>query len=199
MKPRPLQYLFVLMVIQLAATAATSGDGAQPSTPAQERSELLQRGEAALARGDVDQALDAFERAGTMMHAADAEMALVRAYMQSGAYRRAPVVCCSCGWRAPRHPGGRGVARLAAARRRPECIRATSARRNRGAKTWRCAGGADAGTAALTHASSQWCVTERAARAGRRNLRNCDAYHPPGHRHALIGTRSESPVRILIV
>ena len=90
MKPRHLLRLFVLVMIQIAAaTAATSGGSAQPSTPLQERGELLQRGETALARGDVGQALDAFERAGTMMHAADAEMGLVRAYMQNGAYRRA--------------------------------------------------------------------------------------------------------------
>jgi hypothetical protein len=86
---RLLQSLPVLMMMQLVVAAATLGDGAQTSTPLQERIELLQRGEAALARGDVGQALDAFERAGTMMHAADTEMGLVRTYMQSGAYRSA--------------------------------------------------------------------------------------------------------------
>jgi hypothetical protein len=63
----------------------TSGGGPE----LRERSELLERGEAALARGDIGQAHDAFERAGTMMHAADTEMGLVRTYMQGGAYRRA--------------------------------------------------------------------------------------------------------------
>lgn len=55
----------------------------------QERAELLQAGEAALARLDVSVALDAFERAMLIVHAADTEIALVRAYMQSGHYRRA--------------------------------------------------------------------------------------------------------------
>ena len=89
MKPRRLQCLFVFIMTQVVAAALTSAGGAQPSTPIQERSELLQRGEVALARGDVGQALNAFERAGTMMHAAETEMGLVRTYMQSGAYRRA--------------------------------------------------------------------------------------------------------------
>ncbi|HEU5217053.1 MAG TPA: serine protease, partial [Gemmatimonadales bacterium] len=54
-----------------------------------ERAEWLQRGEAALARGDTVQALRAFERAAAMQHAADCEMGLVRTYVQAGAYRRA--------------------------------------------------------------------------------------------------------------
>jgi hypothetical protein len=54
-----------------------------------ERSVLLARGEASLARGNVEAALGAFERAALMQHAADTEMALVRAYMQGGEYRRA--------------------------------------------------------------------------------------------------------------
>jgi hypothetical protein len=55
----------------------------------QERAELLEAGEAALARLDVAAALDAFERAALILHAADAEIALVRSYMQAGDYRRA--------------------------------------------------------------------------------------------------------------
>ena len=55
----------------------------------QERAELLRKGEIALARLDVTGALDAFERAALIVHAADTEIALVRAYMQSGDYRRA--------------------------------------------------------------------------------------------------------------
>jgi hypothetical protein len=58
-------------------------------TRQRERVELLVQGEAALARGDVETALRAFERAASMRHAADSEMALVRAYMQGGYYRRA--------------------------------------------------------------------------------------------------------------
>ena len=55
----------------------------------QERAELLKTGETALARLDVAAALDAFERATLILHAADTEIALVRTYMQAGDYRRA--------------------------------------------------------------------------------------------------------------
>lgn len=55
----------------------------------QERVALLQTGEAALARLDTTVALDAFERATLILHAADTEIALVRSYMQAGEYRRA--------------------------------------------------------------------------------------------------------------
>ncbi|MDB5868524.1 MAG: hypothetical protein JWP96_856 [Polaromonas sp.] len=55
----------------------------------QERAELLEKGEAALARREVTVALDAFERAALILHAADTEIALVRATMQAGDYRRA--------------------------------------------------------------------------------------------------------------
>lgn len=54
-----------------------------------ERASLLALGEGALARGDVDEALQAFERAAAILHSADTEMGLVRAYMQGGEYRRA--------------------------------------------------------------------------------------------------------------
>ncbi len=55
----------------------------------QERADLLASGEQALARRDVDAALQAFDRAALILHAADTEIALVRAYMQAGEYRRA--------------------------------------------------------------------------------------------------------------
>jgi tetratricopeptide (TPR) repeat protein len=55
----------------------------------QERADLLASGEQALARRDVDAALQAFDRAALILHAADTEIALVRAYMQGGEYRRA--------------------------------------------------------------------------------------------------------------
>ena len=54
-----------------------------------ERADLLKTGEAALSRLDVNAALDAFERAALIVHAADTEIALVRTYMQGGDYRRA--------------------------------------------------------------------------------------------------------------
>ena len=55
----------------------------------QERADLLASGEQALARRDVETALQAFDRAALILHAADTEIALVRAYMQGGEYRRA--------------------------------------------------------------------------------------------------------------
>ncbi len=54
-----------------------------------ERVALLAQGESALADDKVETALGAFDRAASMRHAADSEMALVRAYMQGGHYRRA--------------------------------------------------------------------------------------------------------------
>lgn len=68
------------------------GAGASPAR-LQERAALLTKGETALARLDVTGALDAFERAALIVHAADTEIALVRAYMQAGDYRRALAFC----------------------------------------------------------------------------------------------------------
>src|SRR5262245_62514709 len=73
-----------LAVLLFILTPANGEDGLRLN-----RSDLLRNGEAALARGDTAKALEAFERAAAMMHAADAEIALARTYMQSGAYRRA--------------------------------------------------------------------------------------------------------------
>lgn len=55
----------------------------------QERGDLLKKGEAALAALQLEPALLAFERAASILHAADTEIALVRTYMQYGQYRRA--------------------------------------------------------------------------------------------------------------
>ena len=55
----------------------------------QERAQLLKTGEAALARLELDTAIHAFDRAALIQHAADTEISLIRAYMQSGQYRRA--------------------------------------------------------------------------------------------------------------
>lgn len=68
--------------------AASQAIGLAPAR-LQERAELLKTGEAALARLDAPAALDAFERATLILHAADTEIALVRTYMQGGDYRRA--------------------------------------------------------------------------------------------------------------
>ena len=54
---------------------------------------LLAHAQAELERGDATQALDDFERAAMMLHAADAELGLIRAAMQDGQYRRALAFC----------------------------------------------------------------------------------------------------------
>lgn len=54
-----------------------------------ERTRLLARGEEALSASRINEAWLAFERAGNMKHAVDAETALVRTFMQAGQYRRA--------------------------------------------------------------------------------------------------------------
>ncbi len=50
---------------------------------------MLAGGEAALAKLDASSAIESFDRAALILHAADTEIALVRAYMQNGEYRRA--------------------------------------------------------------------------------------------------------------
>lgn len=71
----------------------TSGDqsvtAAVPAERLKERADLLMAGEAALARMDAIAAIDFLDRAALILHAADTEIALVRAYMQTGQYRRA--------------------------------------------------------------------------------------------------------------
>lgn len=57
------------------------------------RDDLLRRAEAALAQGNAAAATDTFERAASMLHAADTEMGLVRAAMQAGRYRQALAFC----------------------------------------------------------------------------------------------------------
>ena len=58
-----------------------------------QRVALLARAQAELERGDAGAALDDFERAAMMLHAADAELGLIRAAMQDGQYRRALAFC----------------------------------------------------------------------------------------------------------
>ena len=92
----------------VAAMAATSvlADGPPPAQPAvitdfragnvaqmAERSALLARGEALLSEGDTAAAMEQLDRAAMMLHAPDTEMALVRAYLQAGDYRRALAFC----------------------------------------------------------------------------------------------------------
>lgn len=59
----------------------------------QQRSLILLRAEAELARGDARAAIETFDRAAMMLHAPDTEMGLVRAYMQAGEYRKALAFC----------------------------------------------------------------------------------------------------------
>lgn len=88
------QKLRQLMEQRRAATTAGQASGyaaATGPTPErlQERADLLKSGEIALSRLEVDEALLAFDKAALILHAADTEIALVRAYMQGGEYRRA--------------------------------------------------------------------------------------------------------------
>jgi S1-C subfamily serine protease len=67
------------------ANAQSAGE----ALPAEARQQMLAAGEAALVRGDAEAAAQQFERAGLVKHEADAELGLIRAYMQAGEYRRA--------------------------------------------------------------------------------------------------------------
>jgi hypothetical protein len=73
----------------LAASAAAAEPPERQADRLRARGRLLDQGEAALARGEVEAALGHFERAAQLLHAADTEMSLVRTYMQAGDYRRA--------------------------------------------------------------------------------------------------------------
>lgn len=86
------------------------------------RRQRLADGERLLAQGDAAAALQVFEQAAMMLHAADTEAALVRSHMQAGDYRRAiafgahaagahrrewPAGTALYGWLL--HAGGQGV------------------------------------------------------------------------------------------
>jgi hypothetical protein len=66
-----------------------NAQNASETLPADARQQMLVAGEAALARGNAEAAAQHFERAGMVKHEADAELGLIRAYMQAGEYRRA--------------------------------------------------------------------------------------------------------------
>jgi hypothetical protein len=57
------------------------------------RAALLRSAEVALVQGQTAQAVQDFDRAAMLLHAADTEMGLVRAYVQAGEYRRALAFC----------------------------------------------------------------------------------------------------------
>lgn len=69
------------------------GDEAAAAARLPERVALLARAQGELERGDAPAALDDFERTAMMLHAADAELGLIRAAMQDGQYRRALAFC----------------------------------------------------------------------------------------------------------
>ena len=75
------------------AAAHAHGDEAVVAAHMPQRVALLARAQAELERGDAPQALDDFERAAMMLHAADAALGLIRAAMQDGQYRRALAFC----------------------------------------------------------------------------------------------------------
>ena len=75
------------------AIAGAHGDEAAAAARLPQRVALLARAQAELERGEVNPALDDFERAAMMLHAADAELGLIRAAMQDGQYRRALAFC----------------------------------------------------------------------------------------------------------
>jgi tetratricopeptide (TPR) repeat protein len=82
--------VLTLAALSLAAGHRSAGADSTTSTLLQrDRAQWVREGEAALAKLEIDEARSAFERAAAIEHSADAEMGLVRAYMQAGEYRRA--------------------------------------------------------------------------------------------------------------
>ncbi len=75
----------------VAPREATASDHehAAPAETVQRQRHLVTQGEERLAAGDAEGAQRAFEGAAEIVHAADAELGLVRSYMQAGAYRQA--------------------------------------------------------------------------------------------------------------
>lgn len=83
---------------------------AGPSPEAQaERERLLLQAEAALARAEPAEAASLFDRASMIRHAADAELGLVRTYMQAGEYRRAVTFAAHAAGAHPDTPAGTGL------------------------------------------------------------------------------------------
>jgi tetratricopeptide (TPR) repeat protein len=65
------------------------GQAGAAATPPEQRAALLAEGERALAEGNAGAASVLFEQASFITHAADAELGLIRSFMQQGQYRRA--------------------------------------------------------------------------------------------------------------
>jgi hypothetical protein len=72
-----------------AGHSARDAPAVSGTAPADDWDAAVRAGESALARGDAEKAVAAFERAAGVRHAAASELGLVRAYMQDGQYRRA--------------------------------------------------------------------------------------------------------------
>ena len=81
------------LIAGAGVAAPAHDDEAAAAARLPERVALLARAQAELERGDASRALDDFERAAMMLHAADAELGLIRAAMQDGQYRRALAFC----------------------------------------------------------------------------------------------------------
>jgi tetratricopeptide (TPR) repeat protein len=95
----------ILLVCAFHASAAAAQPAAGPGETI-ERGRLLGEGEALLAAGDANGAQQNFEKATQLLHAADAELSLVRAYMQAGEYRRALAFCAHAAGAHLEVPGG---------------------------------------------------------------------------------------------
>lgn len=84
----------------------SGGSSANLSQDLSRRTALLELGEARLAAGDTEAAQRAFDEAALIVHAADIELGLVRAYMQEGEYRRALAFGAHAAGAHPEFPGG---------------------------------------------------------------------------------------------
>jgi hypothetical protein len=82
-----------LLMFTACGTLHAHDDEAAAAARLPRRVALLASAQAELERGDASAALDDFERAAMMLHAADAELGLIRAAMQDGQYRRALAFC----------------------------------------------------------------------------------------------------------
>jgi len=82
-----------LLILGACSALHAHEDEAAAAARLPQRVALLARAQAELERGDASAALDDFERAAMMLHAADAELGLIRAAMQDGQYRRALAFC----------------------------------------------------------------------------------------------------------
>lgn len=87
-----------------AMSAAAAGSATMPMSSA--RADLMSQAQRLLLAGEADRAADAFERAGYMEHAPDADIGMVRAAMQAGRYRQALVVAAHAAGGHPDEPDG---------------------------------------------------------------------------------------------